>query len=243
MIGGATHPGKIRRANEDSFSICQDRGLLILADGMGGHNAGETASRQAVESIGGYLTMERLQSTGASDEKIAAVLKQSILHAHHGINRLAEQNQAFAGMGTTIITALKVGNRMHICHVGDSRGYLADRLEIKLLTKDHSYVMALVDAGTMSMAEARRSPLKNQLTMALGINMEIEPAHRVVRMQKGDILLLCSDGLWDMIPDEDIYRSLRSNDSAILACNALIEAANTAGGRDNITVVAAIYDD
>ena len=243
MIWGTSHPGKIRRKNEDSYSVYRDRSLFVVADGMGGHNAGEIASRQAVEAIGEYLTSKRLSATGFSDEKIGEAMKHSILHAHRQINRLAAQKRAYAGMGTTIIAALMRGNRLHLCHVGDSRGYLAGQEGIKLLTKDHSYVMSLVDSGIMSMAEAHASPLKNQLTMALGIEMEITPGYTARTIQRDDIVLLCSDGLWDMISDAEIYRLIKSKDSAISIGQALIEAANTVGGHDNITVIVAICRD
>ena len=236
-ICGATDVGKLREGNEDYFMVIPEKNLYIVADGMGGHNAGEVASLTAVEEVDGYLTSEFLSQISDNGKKIEDEMTKSLLAAHHKVIELANGRQEFRGMGCTIVAALIDGNSLHLLHVGDARAYVGNDSGINLLTTDHSTVMKLVKAGKMTMEEARTSPIKSELTQAIGASISIVPEYNHYPLQDGDKILLCSDGLWDMLPDEEIYKILKQKKPAKALCEELINAANDAGGNDNITVV------
>lgn len=237
FIYGTTDAGKERTNNEDYFLISPKKNLHIVADGMGGHNAGEIASLNAAETINDYFTLELLSLIGDDDKDIEGELKQSLLAANQKILEMAEENEAYRGMGCTIVTALIFEDGLHLCHVGDARAYVCNAAGINLLTTDHSKVMDLVKAGQMTLEEARTSPLKSELSQAIGSPEPIVPEYNLYSLKDGDKVLLCSDGLWDMLSDEEIYEIVRQKKPAKTLCEELIKMANDAGGHDNITVV------
>lgn len=237
MIFGATDVGKERTNNEDYFLISLKKNLNIVADGMGGHNAGEIASLNAVETVNDYFTEELLSQIEADGEKIENEMKASLLKANQKILEMAKTNNAYHGMGCAVVVALIKGNSLHLCHVGDARAYICNADGIQLLTTDHSKVMDLVKAGQMTMEEARTSPLKNELSQALGSPETVVPEYNYYSLKDGDKVLLCSDGLWDMLSDEEIHEIVRQKKPAKTLCEDLVTAANEAGGHDNITVV------
>ena len=236
-VYGATEVGKERANNEDYFLVSLKKNLHIVADGMGGHNAGEVASLNATETINDYFTLELLSQISNDEISIETEMKQSLLKANQKILEMAKTNNAYHGMGCTVVVALIRANTLHLCHVGDARAYVCNEVGIKLLTTDHSKVMDLVKAGQMTMEEARTSPLKNELSQAIGSPVPIDPDYNHHVLKNEDKVLLCSDGLWDMLSDEEIYEIVRQKKPTKTLCEDLVTAANDAGGHDNITVV------
>jgi serine/threonine protein phosphatase PrpC len=236
-IYGATHVGMRREGNEDCYLILSEHNIYMVADGMGGHNAGEVASKIAVDSVAEYFTDERISEIKADQEKIGDELNQSVLTAHQRILDMSKEKTEYSGMGSTIAIAFILDNVIHTCNVGDSRVYVINPSGIIQITKDHSVVAELVESGNMTKEEARLSTMKNQITQALGAPFPVNPEYNKTELNEGDIVLLCSDGLWDMLSDEDINAIVMEGNSMESTCNKLIEKANEAGGDDNITVV------
>ncbi len=232
---GQTDVGLQREHNEDVFGVSPEGELVVVADGMGGHNAGEVASALAVESLMACLSPEGLPTAGGDPEEVAALIKDCVLKAHQRILDKAASDKDCAGMGSTVVLALRRGPALHLCNVGDSRAYIMDRHGIRLLSRDHSMVMDLVDSGSMTMAEARVSKLKNRLTQALGSPNPITPNCLRLDLPQEGWLLLCSDGLWDMLSDERMLEIARERQAPQDVCAALIAEANQQGGEDNIT--------
>ncbi len=236
-ICGITHTGKVRKGNEDYFLIHVQKKLFIVSDGMGGHNAGEVASLNAVQTLNRSLSAKRISEIAGDVDRIRDAMVTSLVEANRTVRGLAKGDRGLRGMGCTLVAALIDGNRLHLCHVGDSRAYLSNRSGIRLLTTDHSYVMSLVAEGRLTIEEARESPIKNELTQAVGAMSTIEPDFGTHRLKNRDRLLLCSDGLWDMLSDKVIHGVLREACTAKGACETLVRKANAAGGKDNITAV------
>jgi len=237
LVHGATDVGRARTVNEDYFLINREKNLYIVADGMGGHNAGDVASKNAVEMADAYMTKELIEDIRRNSRRTREAVIKSLLHAHLKILEMADKNVGYQGMGCTIVEALIMGNYLHLCHIGDARAYICNEKGITLLTKDHSYVMDLVQKGKLTMEEARLSPMKNKLHQAIGASKTINPDYKHYILKEGDKILLCSDGLWDMMSDDQIYTVLRQDKPAKKLCETLIKMANNAGGHDNITAI------
>jgi protein phosphatase len=236
--------GRTRATNEDYCLFRQEKGLYVVTDGMGGHNAGEVASEHAAKEVDGYLVEERLSDIRGNGEKIREEMILCLKHVHAKILELAETQAGYAGMGCTIVVAFVDGNLVHISHVGDARAYVCDPDQIRLLTMDHSYVMELVKEEQMTLEEARNSPLKNELLQAIGGSpVPISPDYSSHTLKDGDKLLLCSDGLWDMLTDQQIHEIVAAGDPPKIICDKLIQTANNSGGQDNIAVVVVEYRD
>jgi serine/threonine protein phosphatase PrpC len=236
---GKSDLGLVRPTNEDSFYCDEKMGLLIVADGMGGQAAGEIASRLAVTVMRDYFNSLPKQYGRYNSAYGAATnrLNSAINLANLAILEAARTSPHLKGMGTTIVSFLLNGNRLSIAHIGDSRAYLIRAESIVQLTQDHSLVNEQVKKELITAHEASRSELKNILTKALGISEYMEAELDELTVFNDDILLLCTDGLSNMITDEtmlDIILSSRNNDAA---CASLINAANSMGGQDNITAV------
>lgn len=238
---GETDIGKVRRANEDFFRIDPEKKLFIAADGMGGHNAGEVASLNATNWVNKYLSADLLSKIEGNNERIRQEMIKSLLFAHRGILEISKKKVRLQGMGCTIVAALVKGQDLHVSHVGDARAYVCTNSSIKLLTTDHSYVMAMVKRGEMTLEEARNSPKKNKIIQAIGVPEQIMPEYTYHQMARGDKLLLCSDGLWDMLSDKSIHKIVKKNKPAKSICEKLVKMANKAGGKDNITAVVAKF--
>jgi len=237
MVHGATDVGKERTVNEDYFIINREKDLFIVADGMGGHNAGDVASINATKMADEYLKIDLLNDIRGDNRKIRETIIKSLLHAHLKILEMADKNSQYQGMGCTIVAALILGNSLHLCHVGDARAYVCNEKGMVLLTRDHSFVMDLVQKGKLTMEEARLSPMKNKLHQAIGASKTINPDYKHYILKNDDKILLCSDGLWDMMSDDQIYTVLRQDKPVKKLCDSLIKMANNAGGHDNITAV------
>jgi protein phosphatase len=221
-----TDTGRQRRANEDSLFARAP--VFAVADGMGGAQAGEVASQIAVEAF-----RRGLGDEGSPEERLAAAARE----ANERINALSHAERERAGMGTTL-TAVYVGEEeLSIAHVGDSRAYLMRDGELSRLTRDHSLVQALIDERKLTEAEAAEHPQRSIITRALGPEPGVDVDTRTVRSRAGDVVLLCSDGLTSMVAEDRVAEVLRTAPSLAAAGTSLVEAANDAGGRDNITVV------
>jgi protein phosphatase len=243
-IVGQTHPGMVRSHNEDSITFDAERGLVVLADGMGGYNAGEVASGIAVSVVASEVR-HRLESArpeqkeaGSEDEVGVAVLRDNVKKANLSIYNAAQSQPQYAGMGTTIVAGLFYDDRVAVAHVGDSRMYRLRGEVFEVVTRDHSLLQEQIDSGVISKELARLSKNKNLVTRAVGIDAEVEPELHVHEVAAGDIYLFCSDGLNDMVEDEDIGATLQMlQGNLALAASQLIEQANDNGGRDNVSVI------
>lgn len=234
---GVTDIGRIREENEDSFLLDPKKRLYIVADGLGGHKAGEMASKYAIEFIDSYFSSELIMELVREPEKIRNEMIGCLSAAGQKVFEKAQRSQRYKGMGTTVVVALVQNNLLHVGHVGDSRAYIYNQKYFKLLTSDHSHIMSLVKVGKITMEEARVSPYKSKLTQAIGMPCNISPDHAYYPLKKDDIVVLCSDGLWEMLTDKEIFNILEMDKSPKDTCEKFVEAANDAGGRDNITVI------
>jgi len=218
--------GRQRRANEDSFFVRAP--LFVVADGMGGAQAGEVASRLAAEAFAGGLPDE-----GSAEERLAA----RVHAANARIHEVSQEDRALNGMGTTLTAAYLDGEELALAHVGDSRAYLLRDGELTRLTRDHTLVEELVRRGELTEQEAAEHPQRSIITRALGPEPDVDVDLQTHPVQAGDVVLLCSDGLTGMIGEDDVEEILSRAQSLGDAGRALVHAANEAGGRDNITVV------
>ena len=227
-----THPGLVRDKNEDA-AYAGSR-LVVLADGMGGPPAGEVASEIAVAVV------SELADRPAFDDPVAgmAALDEAVAEANRRIQGTVDADSSVAGMGTTLTAALLCGDKLAMIHVGDSRAYLLRGGELTRLTRDDTYVQALVDRGALTPEEAWAHPHRALVTQALQ-GREVMPARAVLDPEPGDRLLLCSDGLSDLVDDATIGRALAEHAEAGVAAEELIALALTAGGTDNITTIVA----
>ncbi|MFO7324997.1 MAG: Stp1/IreP family PP2C-type Ser/Thr phosphatase [Pseudomonadota bacterium] len=243
---GQTDTGRVREHNEDMIAVDSDIGLAVLADGMGGYNAGEVASGIAVKTVVN-LVREALQMqdlsvpdphTGLSRPMI--ILRDAIQRANKIIYQTARTQTQCQGMGTTVVAALFYDNRITVAHVGDSRLYRIRGNEIEQVTLDHSLLQELVDRGFYSPEEAQRASNKNYVTRALGVETQVEVEMQELPVHKGDIYLMCSDGLSDMIGDDDMVVTVNTFGTNLYSVGQhLIQLANDNGGKDNISVVLA----
>jgi PPM family protein phosphatase len=243
-IFSQTHPGMVRSHNEDSVACEPAVGLVVLADGMGGYNAGEVASGIAVSVVAtevshGLQNASPADRDGASGEELGVkLLRDNIQKANASIFHAAESQPQYSGMGTTIVSGLFYDNRVATGHVGDSRMYRLRGEALESITRDHSLLQEQIDGGIISVEDARLSKNKNLVTRAVGIDAEVLPEIHVHDVMVGDVYLLCSDGLNDMVEDDDIQSTLYSMQGNLpLAANQLIQMANDNGGRDNVSVI------
>src|SRR5450755_3088465 len=243
-IFSQTHPGMVRSHNEDSLACEPACGLVVLADGMGGYNAGEVASGIAVSVVvtgnSKRLLNGRPVERGEKDREELGVslLRDNMQKANASIFHAAQSQPQYAGMGTTIVSGLFYDNRVAAGHVGDSRMYRLRGEVLETITRDHSLLQEQIDRGMISVEDARLSKNKNLVTRAVGIDADVEPEIHVHDVLVGDIYLLCSDGLNDMVEDDDIQSTLFALQSNLpLAANQLIQMANDNGGRDNVSVI------
>lgn len=235
LVGAMTDKGLVRAHNEDSHLVMTPQGLFAVADGMGGHAAGEVASRIAIDAVREVFDEESL-----SPESVPELLRRAVERSNDRIAERIRSQPEYLGMGTTLVILLANSQQFWIAHVGDSRAYLIRNDEIIQLTTDHSFVNELVRLGMLSREEAARDPRRNVVTRALGSGSRVSPDIAQGSMQPGDVVLLCSDGLNTMLDDDEILAIVRQNGQDLpAACHQLVEAANHAGGEDNVTVVLA----
>jgi len=240
LVAGLTNKGLERPRNEDNCFVEADSGsaLLAVADGMGGHRAGNVASSIAVTAAEHFWSdFDRANFPTA--EKAREMIKNLIVKANEEVLNEAVNSSECKGMGTTFTAGLLCGNRLTIGHIGDSRAYLINKGQIKLLTRDHSLVEQLVESGQISPEDAENHPQKHVLTRALGISPDLQLDISEEKIENGSTLIFCTDGLTNMVRDEEILREYSNQPDPEKLAEALIKLANSRGGLDNITVVVA----
>ena len=243
-IASCTDPGMVRSHNEDSIAADPANGLVVLADGMGGYNAGEVASGMATTVI--TTEMQQLLAKvkpyeiDAETNKILAarMVREQVLKANASIYHAAQSQPQYAGMGTTLVVCLFYDNKALVAHLGDSRLYRMRDNVLKQVTRDHSLLQEQIDSGLITPEQAKHAQHKNLVTKALGIDPTVEPEIREYEVMPGDIYLLCSDGLCDMVEDGDISMTLEALGANLkLAAQQLVQMANDNGGKDNVSVI------
>jgi len=262
-VFGRTDVGKTRDHNEDSFLVADltrriaslqpevrdhevgERGtLLVVADGMGGAAAGEIASDLAVDTIYGHMAKEWTDDAERTEQRFAFRLKEAVEVANQKIHEYAKSHPEHRGMGTTTTAAGVFDNALYLSQIGDSRGYLVRRGVIRQITKDQSLMQRLVDAGELTEEEAAVSERRNIILQALGPDPNVKVDLTRQELRKGDMLLMCSDGLSGQVPKEDMLSVLTAQTDLVSACKVLIDLANERGGPDNITcIIARFYGD
>lgn len=231
-----TDVGRKREVNQD-FVYVTDRpvgpfpNFLAVADGMGGHKAGDFASKYTVNTV-----LEELENTPL--DKPEEILRNIVTIANHKLIEVASTDVKLEGMGTTLVAGTVIGNTLYFANVGDSRLYLINE-KIRQISKDHSLVEEMVRLGGIKAEEAKNHPDKNIITRAIGVKEDVEADIYEYRLKKGDVILMCTDGLSNMVEDEDMFDIVKGSRDVVEAVEMLIEKANSNGGRDNIGVVIA----
>lgn len=259
--------GRVRRGNEDNFLVLElskqqtwtgtdakaapadltsfdlgEKGLvLVVSDGMGGALAGDVASRMAVDSVRDMIMGNETDEGCDKDKSLVDCLKDATVYANLAIHQKSQEDSRCTGMGATFTGAAVHGDLLDLVQVGDSRGYVIRKDQIRLATKDQSLVQQLVDVGQISEAEAETHMFRNVILQALGAQGDVTPVTGRIRLRRGDILLLCSDGLSGKLRSEDIQNIVADNQDLAKACDELIAEANNRGGEDNITVILARF--
>ena len=237
QVFAKTDIGRERKTNEDFYYISKPEDkikLFILADGMGGYNAGEVASKMADETVREYI-YKHFEKSKESKEKLEQLLKDAIEHANSAIYKRAQSKKDLNGMGTTLDVCLIYNSKIYIGHIGDSRVYRIRKEFMRRITRDHSYVQTLIEDGKITKEEALHHPKRNMLTKALGCMENVEPDVYTKTFIKDDIILMSSDGLTNMVNETDIYNIVKQD--KLNAAENLVKQANENGGYDNITVV------
>lgn len=238
MMTGLTDPGRMREGNEDCIATHPDMGLAILADGMGGHLAGEVASRMAVDVVARHFA-----AAPAAAADAGSAIADAIRAANLAIYEAARAKPECAGMGSTIVVVFFAAGRVWVGHVGDSRLYRLRAGALEQLTQDHSVIQELVNRGLFTLEEARQTVAKNLVTRALGVEAGIAPDVSGQATQPGDMYLLCSDGLNEVLTDPEIAAALTQPATELaVTARRLVDLANERGGPDNISVILAHAD-
>ncbi|MDB5779066.1 MAG: protein phosphatase domain protein [Polaromonas sp.] len=237
-ICAQTDQGLVRKNNEDAVAFDPKTGLCLLADGMGGYNAGEVASSMAVGFLGQELTAWLSQAGNrASGRELRRAMEACVHQVNHSIFSAAGSNPDQAGMGTTLVAGVFLESRLVLGHIGDSRCYRLRGSSLQQITKDHSLLQEQVDAGLMTAEQALTSPHRNLITRALGVEGAVSVEINEHRVEPDDIYLMCSDGLSDMVVDSVIEAILNASGTLRQKASVLVRVANDSGGRDNITVL------
>ena len=237
-IGACSHVGKIREINEDAFFIAKDHeNIFIVADGMGGHNAGEVASNIAIDTITAYIHTNMNIQEENQELLIFREIRKAIIEANRKILERSTADENCQGMGTTLTLAL-ILSKVYIGHIGDSRAYRISKQCMTQITEDHSLVAELVKNGSITEAEAKTHPQRNIITRALGTDENIKIDIYSVPFETEDIVVLCTDGLTNLVESSEILECMLYSESIKSACEHLVELANERGGYDNITILA-----
>ena len=244
-----TDAGMVRESNEDSFKVIEALGglpwIFVIADGVGGHNAGEVASRIAVEEACKYIMTNKSEFSIKNDEheeeNMGNALIRIFSHVNDAIYSASNEENNLRRMATTLTITFVYGNKLYIGHVGDSRVYLIDNEGIVRITKDHSYIEELLNNGAITVEEAKNHPERNKITRAVGYERVVMPDIYTCFARNDSFLLMCTDGLTHMVEEEEIRRIIAESTEPQEACDILVKTANQNGGKDNITVIVAKF--
>lgn len=240
---GLTDTGKVRDHNEDAFAIDKEQGFFIVSDGMGGHQAGEMASTMVVKAVPLQLATFLGDPSSVDETLMVAALHQAIGDLSRQIYERALQTSALRGMGATVAACLVRNKTAAIAHMGDSRVYLMRSAVLERLTEDHSLVGMLLKLGQITKRQAKNHPARHTLSRYIGMEADVGPEVQLLDLEIRDRLLLCSDGLTNMVTDRAIAEILWAEPDLNVACGKLVQAANDAGGEDNITALIVQYGD
>ncbi len=234
---GKSDVGKVRSTNQDAYHIAKisdNVAWSVVCDGMGGASGGNVASLVAVGALSDNINKN--YNLQMEDESIKNLLVTSIVNANVLVNQKSHQNTELSGMGTTVVLSFIKDGVAHIAHAGDSRAYLVNDNAITQITRDHTMVQYLVDTGEITTEEAKNHPKKHLITRALGVQETIDVEYNYVRLSKNDKIIMCSDGLTNLVEADEIFKTVKENNIDV-AIDILVELANERGGTDNITVV------
>ncbi len=238
-FGVKSDRGRVRELNEDSYKVITGKDgipdTFIVADGMGGHNSGELASHMAVDLSEEYL-LKFLNDDGGEESTVSFICSL-VAEVNKSIFLKAKESEENYGMGTTFVIGILLGNKLYIGHVGDSRAYLIRNGVLERLTTDHSYIEELIKNGSLTREEAKNHPKKNIITRALGCEENVAVDTYSVDFKDDDILVLCTDGLTNMLNENEILSIIYDSDEPQYSCDELVRLANEKGGEDNITVI------
>ncbi|MDO5491179.1 MAG: Stp1/IreP family PP2C-type Ser/Thr phosphatase [Bacillota bacterium] len=236
QIGFKSNRGIVRENNEDACFVIPGNDVYMVADGVGGNSSGEVASRTAVERIAGFVNENDIREC-TSAESIFGFLGDAVAVANRDIYDMGRDTARYRGMATTVVIAYLFRGEAYIANVGDSRAYVYRSGEMSRITKDHTYVNELIDKGVITEDEAESHRQKNVITKALGAEPSIAPDYYKLPLHSGDVLMLCTDGLYGEVGEKRILEVLEQRKTMNETCSDLVEMAIQAGGRDNITVV------
>ena len=235
---GRSDIGKVRTTNQDAYhigNISSNVAWSVVCDGMGGANAGNMASLVAVGAIS--ANMDRNYNPEKPDSSIHSLITTAVINANALVYQKSKQTPDLAGMGTTVVLTVIKNDRAYIAHAGDSRAYHISKSQIRQITKDHTMVQYLIETGELTPEEAKDHPKKHLITRAVGVDENIMVDYNEADLEKGDRVLICSDGLSNLVNEEEIAAIVKKNNTPTDAVDKLIELANERGGNDNITVV------
>lgn len=237
-VAGKSDIGRVRTTNQDAYhvgKISSDVAWSVVCDGMGGANGGNVASLVAVGAIS--ANMDRNYKPEKPDSSIHSLITTAVINANALVYQKSKQTPDLAGMGTTVVLTVIKNDRAYIAHAGDSRAYHISKSQIKQITKDHTMVQYLIETGELTPEEAKDHPKKHLITRAVGVDENIMVDYNEADLEKGDRVLICSDGLSNLVSEEEISAIVKKNNTLVDAIDKLIELANERGGNDNITVV------
>ncbi len=236
QLGFKSSTGVVREKNEDACFVIPSHNVYVVADGVGGNNAGEIASRTAVQGVAEYVTKVPVENC-ETDEEICSYFLDCIASINEQVYRFGHEHKENRGMATTIVVAYIYNGKAYIMNVGDSRAYLMRGDDLQQLTEDHTYVNELVRSGVITKEEAETHSQRNVITRAIGAEPFVKTDFYRIPIEEGDILMLCSDGLYGEVEEQTLIEILKKDESMSQICNLLVDAAIEGGGRDNITVV------
>lgn len=235
-VGLRTDKGVRRTANEDAYFVMSDEGVFVVADGVGGENSGDVASSTAVREVADYICRNPLDSLKSSEE-IRDYFFRCVENVNFTVLDLSQRNEENKGMATTLVAAYAAKHALYILNVGDSRAYICRGGKLTQITEDHTYVNTLVKKGLITEEEAKTHENRHMITKAVGAENKVEPDFFKVATKVGDIVLICTDGLYGEIEETEMTRIISGRGSMQEACDRLVDRANENGGHDNITVV------
>lgn len=237
----ASDIGRLREANEDAFTAEPEAGLFLVVDGMGGHRGGAVAAQTVAQDLPPVLELGLDHLKSCDSRAVRRLLRKTILEQSHHVRREGDSESGYVGMGTTLVLLLFSGGRVCMANVGDSRIYRFRDGRLQQFSEDHSLVSELIDAGQITPEEATNHSAQGVVTQYMGMPETVEPFVRSAMLKPGDRFLLCTDGLTDQVSDESIAEILAAHPDPEAACSTLVEAANRAGGVDNVTVLLVVW--